>query len=510
MKKLLFILIVLANTAVGQYNPDAKRDYKWYFGYGDTLTLGKTYLDFNNSTPTFDTISMDLNFFMANTGMCDIYGDLLFYTNSSKVVNANLELMPSGDSMGYGLWYNFFMQSPFQWGAGPTKGVVSFQVPASPNKFILIYERCTDTILLEVTPLYMEYSVVDMDLDNGLGDLIQKNTLFFTDTLDLRGIGACRHGNGRDWWIIVRKAHYECYHIFLLEPTGIQHKTTQCFSETRDPYLRAGSSVFSPNGEFYATTAALFPDSSSFAEVYSFDRCNGVLNKITSFNVSNTGGWGGVSISPDSQFLYYSRGRKIYQYNLETPDIKASEQLVAVCDLMPSTLGGGQSGFADMQLGPDGKIYIGQFANFLAVINHPDLPGMDCDVQQHALIFPRMLQTELPYFPNFRLGRAIGSECDTLVWSGITKPEIPALAQLVARPNPASGNMRFELNTYTFDKEGSLEIYTLSGAMIRSIAVARYQGIVPFDASGLPDGMYLAVFKQEGGVLGTVRFVVSR
>ena len=512
MKKLFFLFIVLANTVVGQYNPDAKRDYKWYIGYhffGDPDSYISS-LNFNQSPLVIDTVSCGIDFTVTNTGLCDENGQTLFVTNGFRVANRSLELMPNGDSLSYGLLYNNVVQ--YMDGNHFYQAAIAFKIPESFHKYIIIHEKSVDSIYYKNPMTALQYTTVDMMLENGMGNVTEKNVLLLDDTLDQGAITAVRHGNGRDWWVLVPKAFYNCYYVFLLTPTGIALKHTQCFSESRHEMIFCGSSVFSPDGQYYIRQKEHLTFTPSIIEIYNFDRCLGSLNLLTSFYFDSTGGaLGGVAVSPNSRYLYVTRLNYLYQFDLHASDIESSKVLVASCDSLPDPFAPLViSGLIGLHLAPDGKIYIVQGASFLGVIHNPDSAGLACNAEQHALYLPRFDLGYPPTFPNYRLGRLVGSECDTLVWSGIKEPATEKPAQLLASPNPASGNMRFELNTSNFDTEGNLEIYNLTGSKIRSIAVARFQGIVPFDVSNLPDGMYLAVFKQEGGVLGTVRFVVSR
>ena len=54
------------------------------------------------------------------------------------------------------------------------------------------------------------YSVVDMNLNGGLGAVTQKNIRLQPFKID-DGLTAIKHGNGRDWWL-----------FFLVAPTLIQ------------------------------------------------------------------------------------------------------------------------------------------------------------------------------------------------------------------------------------------------------------------------------------------------
>src|SRR5690606_29983607 len=99
---------------------------------------------------------------------------------------------------------------------------------------------------------------------------------------------------------------------------------------------------------------------------------------------------GGVAFSPNSRYLYVSSVEDVYQYDTEAVDIEASMLHIAHWDGFYSPGPPFATLFDIAQLAPDGKIYIGtgNGTDRLHVINDPDLPGLTCDIQQHAITLP--------------------------------------------------------------------------------------------------------------------------
>ncbi|MBL0074056.1 MAG: hypothetical protein IPP34_20565 [Bacteroidetes bacterium] len=50
-------------------------------------------------------------------------------------------------------------------------------------------------------------SIVDLDLNGGLGSVILKNYPIISDTLNCGKITATRHANGRDWWVVCHRVN---------------------------------------------------------------------------------------------------------------------------------------------------------------------------------------------------------------------------------------------------------------------------------------------------------------
>ncbi len=56
-----------------------------------------------------------------------------------------------------------------------------------------------------VTSVYgLYYSIVNINANNGFGEVIQKNIQVMPDE-QVDCISAVKHGNGRDWWVVGRR-----------------------------------------------------------------------------------------------------------------------------------------------------------------------------------------------------------------------------------------------------------------------------------------------------------------
>ena len=259
-------------------------------------------------------------------------------------------------------------------------------------------------------------STIDMNANNGLGKVIERNMTLNADTLSVGQIVATRHANGRDWWILASKTRTNLYYRYLLSPNGIIEHPVQEVGLSMNDDL--GQAVFSPDGKQYARFNEDFFTQQSHIDLYDFDRCTGLLSnhKRYSFDITVPGG---IAFSPNSRYLYVSLWEEIWQYDLLAPDIFASGVLVAEYD---GFLGDNQglqyhNRFFMTQLAPDGRIYINipnTNSQYLHVIQYPDRAGLACEVRQHAIQLPAFNAFTLPNLPWYRLGPEDGSTCDTL------------------------------------------------------------------------------------------------
>lgn len=276
-----------------------KYDNIWLLGYPPnlpSLKVGGSSIDFKSLNPevTYFEISIALG---ANSSICDADGNLLFYTNGCQIINNKHELMLSGDSLNYGdIFENACSFSYPTW-----QGIITLPYPEKDSLFAIFHLMQIDDISNHNVSFLQ--SVVNINRDEGLGEVISKNELiledFFTDQ-----ITAARHGNGRDWWIIVPKFESNLYYIFLFDQTGITLINEQNIGIIWNNFDWSGQVVFSPNGNKYVRGNAF-----NEVQIFDFDRCSGIFsNPITLSLPSETrDSIGlGLGISVNSHFLYVS------------------------------------------------------------------------------------------------------------------------------------------------------------------------------------------------------------
>ena len=117
MSKYLFILLLLPMHGSSQ----AKQDYYWPFGFGDQDNVMPFAFDFNARPYAPVLRASNIWFDQNNASICDQEGQLLFYTNGCAVANRLHEIMPEGDSINAGRWFDEF------WGGDCIEGYVGAQ-----------------------------------------------------------------------------------------------------------------------------------------------------------------------------------------------------------------------------------------------------------------------------------------------------------------------------------------------------------------------------------------------
>src|SRR4030095_7405971 len=149
------------------------------------------------------------------------------------------------------------------------------------------------------------FSAIDLTLDGGLGGVISKNDTILQDTL-IWGIGAVKHANGRDWWIVMLKDDSDIIFKILFTPQGISSILTQQLNFQPNPWGIATQLVFSQNGEKFAYSNNYMINGNWKQEVrlLNFDRCSGSFSNETIVDVSDSLTGFGISFSSSSKYLY--------------------------------------------------------------------------------------------------------------------------------------------------------------------------------------------------------------
>jgi hypothetical protein len=265
---------------------------------------------------------------------------------------------------------------------------------------------------------------------------------------------------------------------------------------------------------------AFSPDGTKFAKfdfmdqlmLFDFDRETGMLSNYQQMEIDTPiFSPHGLAFSPSSRFLYLSTQTKLYQLDLQAPDILASKTLVGeydgfTWDIFSLVF---QVTFQRMQLGPDCRIYMAPQAPvpYYHVINHPDEPGLACGFVQRGIELPCSANYSIPNFPNYRLGTG-QPVCDSnivYVSSGYVPPPVE---EVRVYPNPATGEVTVSLPSGT--GPGSFTLYDATGQQLRSWALSAGQQEARFGLEGLPQGMYFWQAERKGDALGSGKLIIQK
>lgn len=341
----------------------------WYFGNGAGIT-------FNEDGSVTPLTNGKINTFEGCATISDSFGQLLFYTDGIIVYNQDHLVMQNGNGL---------FGDP-----SSTQSALIIPQPGNPDIFLVF---TVDTKIGEGDPdRGLNYSVVDMSMNDGKGSVVQKNIPLLADCSE-KIAAVVKDCSDQSIWLVTfasvggAAAVFDTFHAFEINTTGVVRpsiKTTFDELKIEDPrgYLK-----ISPDGKKLANAnmaGGLF--------IYDFDARTGTVSKQQ--KVFIPGGYTspyGLEFSPNNQFLYVhasndtfaESGHKssLVQYDLMAPELSDSQVIIDSRDVYRGAL----------QLGDNGKIYrttakhYFQGTPFLSVINNPNQKGNAANYVHEAI-----------------------------------------------------------------------------------------------------------------------------
>ena len=411
MNKLLIIMTLVSLNATLFSQNLYRFDETWWIGFYGTSMPDFT-LTFSDDEPIITSKDDPMvNDAFSNASICSgETGRLLFNTNGCWIADSTAQQMVNGDSISPSNFMNLFQYCPDRVPVG--KGIIPLEFNDGKSFAILnIVKELKIGNNIVVKYLFLSRIKFSSQFPNG--KVVNKCIKLLDSDLCSMGLSACRHANGRDWWIMVQSSDDRTkFTMFLIGPNFVKGPYIQYFN-VPEPSECSGTNVFSPDG-----TKWLHSEWQSGTQIFDFDRETGMLSNFRYLDHPFPQIAGDIIVSPNSRFLYLLDGGAIRQFDITLPDIaaiKASEDTVAVQDI--EFLCPFQSNFGGACQGPNGKIYINTTNTTCAwsVINKPNEKGKECKAVPHQLSIPvHNGGLIIPNHPNYRLGPIDGSAADSL------------------------------------------------------------------------------------------------
>ncbi len=368
--------------------PLSKSNNRWYFG-------NEAGIDFNAGAPValLDAAATTPTNEGRATVSDHLTGDLLFWIGDTEVYNKNQVAMPNGSGL-----INGFSSS---------QGQLIVPHPGNVDQYYIFR-----TFGATSGQLGLYFCLVDMSLDGGNGDLLIKDSMLIAPREFGAGNYRSEHLSGvqrtyekcdekASYWVVSSyiKDYANIVHYYLVDESGMRLDHTQNLSHTHAGGNGGGTACFSSDGTKYALTNTYWGTEGRIF-LYDFDKRNGLMYPGPKIKYTITGSVYGICFSPDNSKLYVSAngGGYIYQYDLDEPDVFASEVVVNM---------GGSNKYT-MYRGPDNKIYVAQFHyEYVGVINEPNLKGTACNFVEDGVYLggsgresSHGLQNLLPRYPS--------------------------------------------------------------------------------------------------------------
>ncbi len=446
--KLIWLLILLLSLSPVAALAQGEA-FNWYFG-------NMAALNFSSGSPV--SLTNSKMFALAGcASLSDSLGNLLFYSNGTTIWNRNHMHMLNGT----GLMAD----------EGASQAALGLKAPGTDHTYYIFTVGGNHTT---PTILGAYYSIIDMSLDGGLGGVLpwQKN-------IPLQGADSARDvitavacANQEGYWVFVRNFSVENKMLaYLIDKTGI-HQTpavSPCLHNF-DIGGQAGTSKASPDGRYLIYGPSGWHISIPLTELYELDSYTGLVNPIFLFN--SLGINSGTEFSANSEFLYLSSAldsAHIVQYDMNylSDPVSFQDNKYVVYSKKSSYWE-----FKQMQLAPDGKIYISQpfgpdTSKFLSVISNPSLKGVSCGFQYCAVPLisgrcniglPTFIQS---YFARFIfVGECLGSSTR---FTSRFYPTPDSIAWDFDDPGSGSNNFSDSINpVHVFSDTGTFHVKTVA------------------------------------------------
>jgi hypothetical protein len=330
----------------------AQQNNIWYFGHNAgldfssgaplSITGGRVHTDEGSATMTDP-----------KTGL------LLFYTDGYNVFDRNHNKMPNGDSTLAGHFSSCQSATIIPKNCNQYYVVTSDQVGNfGPNRGI-------------------NYSIVDMTLNGGLGDVTTLNAPLLKPATEK--VAAVMDADSLGYWVIAHQWQTDSFYAWHVNDLGFSAPVVTGIGSVYTGRLvdNIGQLMISPD-----ETKLAAGTETGLLELFDFDNRTGIVSNYVSLPGLQ---WTyGVCFSPDSRKLYAAAAeqKEVDQYDLSSgvgASVRLSRTPIYQGSATPE-----QFGF--MQLGPDAKIYVArQLQPWLGVIESPNMLGKACNYVNNGI-----------------------------------------------------------------------------------------------------------------------------
>ena len=353
--KTLSVFFILLLSLLGFAQPQKQPEFdKWVFSNNCSL-------DFSTGTPEFANFGSSVSI-ETTSSICSPAGDLLFYCDGGEIYDATNTPMPNSNI----------------WDSNSARhGPIIVPFIDDPNMYYVFQvDGASATFTGDCGPqgrydgLY--YHVVDMTLNGGLGDIVigQQNIVLVDSVAE--GVIGIMHENGRDYWVITRRAYEPVWYAYLVTEDGI------CPDPVITDLTGSASAV---NG--LMTIAASFDgnqiataEGNAKAQLIDFDRCTGELGAVEDISTVSRKHYD-VAFSPNDSLIYTTHfpgtaPPTMFQYQRFAADISTTEFT------MGGTLPWGNypnlMAYAGMRVYGD-TLYVGNADSSMHILATPDVYG---------------------------------------------------------------------------------------------------------------------------------------
>ena len=316
---MLVLLSLLCSSTFAQ-----REAYSFIWGNCDTTEnscsgiYGTAIMRFNDdSIASIDTVNFPSDFFGFSTCISDSNGRMLMAFNNKYLFDSSGTILQEYIAADDELYYR--------------QSALFFKLKGNGSYYYLLNSKAEQIAAPADYPAMnnrTRYHLLTRIKIDDLGfDILSVDTLFRNDTLPAGSIHACRHANGRDWWIFQSTYNQRNYLRGLLTPDGVSFENYE--GPGPDLFQGWGFNKFSSDGTLFFH---YIPGITKKMQIYRFDRCTGELNNLDDINFSNwiqTGDFNPFSLSPDGSKIYMGRSNpELTNYETIQVDVETGQMTV--------------------------------------------------------------------------------------------------------------------------------------------------------------------------------------
>lgn len=227
----------------------------------------------------------------------------------------------------------------------------------------------------------LSYSIVDMNLNGGKGEIIEQNVPLAQPTTER--LTSAKSPTDTTW-IVTHDYKSNVFRIYKLTRAGLSLAGTYPIGSSHDtPERGQGQAKISPDATKMAVVVPGPPRNT--IEIFDFDNQTGRISnrRVIDLGPAPPKAYG-LEFSPDASKVYVTLqgdstqnpkvASLLLQFDLSLPDSAAIARSRSVLDSTTTEI------FGSLQFAPDNKIYVAkQGRNTLATINAPDNPALGAD-----------------------------------------------------------------------------------------------------------------------------------
>ncbi len=396
MKKHIFLFLFLFSCAIGSSQHFNNYTNHWFLHENGGI-------DFNYNPPQVDTswvvnsVPYQNSANVTYNSISDINGNLFFYSDGYYMYNRFHQRMPNGFGLNGG-----DSNSTTALIAYKNKYRMVFPMPGSNTKYYQIMgskQYSTDSITEQI----LTYSIIDMSLDSGKGDVLIKNQVLM-DSCSPK-VNVIKHANGHCYWIIGHRSRSDALYAIpvcgditneTIQPVITHIGINTNYNPPNYPLnytLDNGVMYISPNGKKVFIYTYPLPNKDTLCELFDFDASTGVFSNYMVIQKGPYDDYSMSQFSQDGTKLYVGNlqlhSGYIYQFDLSSGNEQVINNSKTIVSYPTQVIypGGEPRTYHGMHLAPNGKIYISNFysyyynSEYIDVINYPDSLGTACGYQ---------------------------------------------------------------------------------------------------------------------------------